>query len=65
MLQLIGYNTNVDLDALIACSHRLPWMIGHDVPGQVAKARKVSDLHPVPQWLAEIKTRADARVASV
>jgi hydroxymethylglutaryl-CoA lyase len=61
MLALMGYDTNVDLDALIACAHRLPQMLGHEVPGQVAKARKVSDLHPAPEWLAEMKARADAR----
>ena len=63
MLALSGYDTNVDLDLLIACGRRLPAMLGHDVPGQVGKAGKVSDLHSVPQWLPEIKARADAKLA--
>ncbi len=34
----IGMTTGLDLAALIAQSRRLPRLLGHDVPGQVAKA---------------------------
>ena len=48
MLQAMGYDTGVDLDALLNVARRLPAIVGHDVPGQVAKAGKISDLHPPP-----------------
>ncbi|MCK1709925.1 MULTISPECIES: hydroxymethylglutaryl-CoA lyase [unclassified Bradyrhizobium] len=44
----IGLNTGLDLEGLIALSRELPSMIGHPVPGQVAKAGRACDLHPVP-----------------
>jgi hydroxymethylglutaryl-CoA lyase len=42
MLELMGYSTGVDLDALLACSEQLPPLVGHDVPGQVLKAGRSS-----------------------
>ncbi len=48
MLERMGYSTGVDLDALIAASRRLSTIVGHDLPGQVAKAGKATDLHPAP-----------------
>jgi hydroxymethylglutaryl-CoA lyase len=42
----IGLTTKIDLDGLIDLSRRLPGLLGHDVPGQVAKAGRSSDLHP-------------------
>ena len=64
MLHLMGFETGVDLDALIAASRLLPSLVGHDVPGQVAKAGKVDDLHPRPDWLHEVAARAHAREGS-
>jgi hydroxymethylglutaryl-CoA lyase len=61
MLQLMGYDTGVNVDALVACARRLPAILRHDVPGQVAKAGKVSDLHPRPEWFAEVAERAHAK----
>lgn len=61
MLHLMGFETGVDLDALIAGSRLLPSLVGHDVPGQVAKAGKIDDLHPRPEWLDEVAARAHAR----
>jgi hydroxymethylglutaryl-CoA lyase len=46
-----GRTTGIDLPALMQLSLRLPQLIGHDVPGQVAKAGRPLDLHPVPQGL--------------
>ncbi|HVJ55292.1 MAG TPA: hydroxymethylglutaryl-CoA lyase [Aliidongia sp.] len=40
--------TGLDLERLIALSRRLPALLGHDVPGQVAKAGRACDLHPSP-----------------
>src|SRR5439155_2532057 len=51
MLHCMDYETGVDLDALLAASHRLREIVGHDVPGQVVHAGKVSDLHPPPAEL--------------
>jgi hydroxymethylglutaryl-CoA lyase len=49
----IGLSTGVDLECLIALSRALPSLVGHDVPGQVAKAGRPSDLHPIPERLRE------------
>jgi hydroxymethylglutaryl-CoA lyase len=48
MLQCMGYDTGVDLDRLLAASRRLREIVGHDLPGQVVKAGKVSDLYKPP-----------------
>ena len=48
MLEEMGYPTGVNLDKLLRAARRLPEIVGHDVPGQVAKAGKTSDLHPAP-----------------
>lgn len=48
MLAAMGYDTGINLDKLLACARRLPAIVGHDVPGQVAKAGKITDLHKPP-----------------
>jgi len=48
MLQAMGYDTGVDLDKLLTAARRLPEIVAHDVPGQVIKAGKITDLHPAP-----------------
>jgi hydroxymethylglutaryl-CoA lyase len=58
MLEALGYRTGVDLDRLLKCARRLPGLVGHPVPGQVAKAGRIGDLHPAPDWLPEVSTRA-------
>ncbi|AOJ21759.1 hydroxymethylglutaryl-CoA lyase [Burkholderia cenocepacia] len=49
MLELDGYDTGIDLAAVLAASARLPALIGHDVPSQILKAGRRSDLHPPPR----------------
>jgi hydroxymethylglutaryl-CoA lyase len=44
----IGLSTGLDLERLIALSRELPSIVGHHVPGQVAKAGRSRDLHPTP-----------------
>lgn len=44
----IGVETGIDLEQLIALSRTLPALLGHDTPGQVAKAGRNCDLHPPP-----------------
>ncbi len=52
MLHSMGYATGVDLDLLLATSRRLGEIVGHDLPGQVVKAGKSTDLHPTPPEMA-------------
>jgi hydroxymethylglutaryl-CoA lyase len=49
MAHEMGIETGLDLEALLGLSRDLPRLVGHDVPGQVAKAGRPCDLHPVPQ----------------
>jgi hydroxymethylglutaryl-CoA lyase len=51
MLECMGYTTGVDLDKLLAVSRRLGAIVSHDLPGQVVKAGKATDLHPIPGGL--------------
>ena len=48
MLDAMGYDTGMDVDKLLEVSRQLPHIVGHPVPGQVAKAGRVSQLHPAP-----------------
>jgi len=54
MLELEGFNTNIDLDRLLKVSALLPGLIGHDVPSQLLKAGGRNTLHPAPAYAAEI-----------
>ena len=58
MLEAMGYDTGIDLDKLLAVARRLPAIVGHDVPGQVAKAGRITDLHPAPASVAELRKLA-------
>ncbi|USX25257.1 hydroxymethylglutaryl-CoA lyase [Oxalobacteraceae bacterium OTU3CINTB1] len=60
-LQLMKYDTGIDLQALIAASKRLPGLIGHDIPSQVVKAGRRLDLHQPPKDFEMIKVRAHER----
>ena len=60
-LELMGYDTGVDLTRLLAASQRLPGLIGHDIPSQLVKAGRRLDLHPVPADFEQIRSRAHAR----
>jgi len=55
MLQAMGYDTGIDMGRLLAAARRLPVIVGHDVPGQVAKAGRITDLHPAPASVAELR----------
>ena len=44
-LQWMGFETGVDLAALMAAARRLPELIGHDIPSQIIKAGRRLDLH--------------------
>jgi hydroxymethylglutaryl-CoA lyase len=49
MLDLMGYDTCLQLDRVLAASARLPGLIGHATPSQILKAGKRLDLHPIPE----------------
>ena len=48
MLDAMGYDTGIDLTKLLAVARQMPHIVGHEVPGQVAKAGRIGDLHPAP-----------------
>ncbi len=55
MLQSMGYETGIDTARLLAVARRLPEVVRHAVPGQLAKAGRITDLHPAPPSVAELK----------
>jgi hydroxymethylglutaryl-CoA lyase len=60
MLDAMGFDTGIDLDRLLRIARTLPDLVGHEVPGQVAKAGRVHDLHPAPPWVAALRGAAGA-----
>lgn len=48
-LHLEGYETGVDLDALIAAAQSLPAIIGTDIPGQIAHAGPRTRLYQIEE----------------
>ncbi|MGV8920098.1 MAG: hydroxymethylglutaryl-CoA lyase [Pseudomonas sp.] len=51
MCEEMGIHTGIDLPHLLAMSRRLPGLLGHEMPGQVAKAGRNCDLHKAPENL--------------
>ncbi|WP_412459940.1 hydroxymethylglutaryl-CoA lyase [Pseudomonas sp. SC11] len=47
-----GIPTTIDLEGLLRLSRTLPALLGHDVPGQLVKAGRITDLHPLPAGLS-------------
>lgn len=48
MLDAMGYDTGIDIPKLLGLARELPLIVGHPVPGQVAKAGRTCDLHASP-----------------
>jgi hydroxymethylglutaryl-CoA lyase len=48
MLDAMGYDTGIDIPKLLGLARELPLIVGHPVPGQVAKAGRTCDLHEAP-----------------
>jgi hydroxymethylglutaryl-CoA lyase len=48
MLDAMGYETGIDLNTLLTIAKQLPQIVGHSVPGQVLRAGRIHDLHPIP-----------------
>ena len=55
MLDAMGYDTGIALDKLLAVARQLPAIVGHEVPGQIAKAGRIFALHPAPAYVAELR----------
>jgi hydroxymethylglutaryl-CoA lyase len=55
MLDAMGYDTGIDLERLLPIARHLPNFLGHIVPGQVAKSGRITDLHPAPAYVHELK----------
>lgn len=55
MLDAMGCDTGIDLPRLLQLARQLPQLLGHDVPGQVAKAGRIVDLHPAPASVAALR----------
>ena len=58
MLGAMGYDTGINLDRLLQVARALPEVVGHAVPGQLAKAGRITDLHPAPAYVAELRSAA-------
>ncbi|PLR61406.1 hydroxymethylglutaryl-CoA lyase [Pseudomonas sp. QC2] len=50
----VGIHTGIDLPHLLHMSRRLPALLGHELPGQVAKAGRNCDLHAPPAYIAAL-----------
>jgi hydroxymethylglutaryl-CoA lyase len=55
MLDAMGYDTSINLERLLPIARHLPEVVGHAVPGQVAKSGRTSDLHPAPAYVNDLK----------
>ncbi len=58
MLDAMGYDTGIDLPQLLNVARHLPTLVYHEVPSQVAKAGRITDLHPAPAYVSELKGAA-------
>jgi len=55
MLDAMGYDTGMNITKLIQLARELPKIVGHEVPGQVAKAGTTNALHPEPDYVDELR----------
>ena len=55
MLDAMGYDTGMNIPKLLQLAKELPHIVGHEVPGQVAKAGSTYTLHPEPSYVDELR----------
>ena len=55
MLDAMGYDTGMNIPKLLSLARQMPQIVGHEVPGQVAKAGRISELHPAPDFVAALR----------
>lgn len=60
-LELMDYDTGCNITALLEAAHRLPAMVGHEIPSQIVKAGRRLDLHAPPAEFQAWRARAWAR----
>ena len=56
----MGLATGLALPELIELSRTLPALLGHELPGQVAKAGRICDLHPWPHTQAQSRSERES-----
>lgn len=61
MLDAMGYDTGIDLERLLDVARRMPEIVGHEVPGHVAKAGRITQLHPAPAAVAQLREQLAAQ----
>ena len=57
MLEAMGYDTGMALERLLQVAREMSTIVGHEVPGQVAKAGPSMMLHPAPAYVAELRAK--------
>ena len=55
MLDAMGYDTEMNIPKWLQLAKELPRIVGHEVPGQVAKAGSTYTLHPEPSYVDELR----------
>jgi len=55
MLDAMGYDTGMNIPKLLQLAKELPMIVGHEVPGQVAKAGSTFTLQPEPSYVEELR----------
>lgn len=55
MLDAMRYDTGMNIPKLLELARGLPNLVGHGVPGQVAKAGTTFTLHPEPSYVNELR----------
>lgn len=55
MLELMGYDTGINLEGILAISRSLVPLIGHDVNSQTLAAGTRMALHPVPDYVRQLQ----------
>ena len=55
MLDAMGYDTGINIPKLLSLARELPLIVGHPVPGQVAKAGGICDLHTIPAYVEDLR----------
>jgi hydroxymethylglutaryl-CoA lyase len=59
MLDAMGFDTGMDIPRLLGVARQMAGIVGHEVPGQVAKAGRIVDLHPAPAFVADLRNQFD------
>ncbi|BCO25329.1 hydroxymethylglutaryl-CoA lyase YngG [Rhodoferax lithotrophicus] len=55
MLHACGVATGIDLDLLLGIARDLSTIVGHEVPGQLVRSGKSTDLHPCPASVISLR----------